>query len=111
MSQNSDDELYLMANLPPRLTGLPMVVWVSERGHARHDVRIKVSRSHGSQMSITNTATVAARPVPRLVSGQLSPADMAAVNAWIRLNEAAIVAYWDGAIYTDELLQRLQRLP
>jgi hypothetical protein len=107
----SNDELYLMANLPPRLTGLPMVVWVSERGHARHDVRIKVSQSHGSQMSITNTATVAVRPAPRLVSGQLSPADMTAVGAWIRLNEAIIVAYWDGAIYTDELIQRLQRLP
>jgi len=28
------DDLYLMANLPPRLTGLPMVIWLSERGRA-----------------------------------------------------------------------------
>ena len=35
----ADDEAWLMANLPPRLTGLPMVVWVQERGGARHDVR------------------------------------------------------------------------
>ena len=42
------DDLYLMANLPPRLTGLPMVVWLLERGRARHDARIKVSRTRGS---------------------------------------------------------------
>jgi hypothetical protein len=33
MSEAEDDS-YLMANLPPRLTGLPMIVWVSERGNA-----------------------------------------------------------------------------
>ena len=31
---------YEMANLTPRMTGLPMVVWVSHRGRARHDVRV-----------------------------------------------------------------------
>lgn len=28
-----------MANLSPALTGLPMIVWISERGRARHDAR------------------------------------------------------------------------
>ena len=57
-----EDDLYLMANLPPRLTGLPMVVWLSERGQARHDARIKVSRTHGIRIDPTNTVTVAVRP-------------------------------------------------
>lgn len=104
-------DLFEMANLSPALTGLPMVVWVSERGRARHDVRIKVHMAHGRQMSIGNTATVAVRPAPRLVAGQLSAADMESVRKWIQLNEAALVDYWDGRIYTDELIQRLQRLP
>ena len=30
---------------------------------------------------------------------------------WIRLNEAVLVDYWEERIYTDELLQHLQRLP
>jgi len=38
-----NDELFEMANLYPRTTGLPMTVWVSPRGNARHDVRIKVN--------------------------------------------------------------------
>jgi hypothetical protein len=35
--KSSDAEApYEMANLTPRTTGLPMVVWVSGRGRARH---------------------------------------------------------------------------
>ena len=61
-------------------------------------------------MSISNAATVAVRPTPRLISGQLSALDVQVVSDWIRLNEAALVDCRDG-IYTDELIQRLQRLP
>ena len=111
MSAGDKLDLFEMANLSPALTGLPMVVWVSERGRARHDVRVKVDMAHGRQMSIGNTATVAVRPAPRLIAGQLSAADMQVVFAWIRLNEAALIDYWDGRIYTDELIQRLQRVP
>ena len=101
---------YEMANLTPRMTGLPMVVWVSHRGRAQHDVRVKVQQTHGSRMSLSNTATVAVRPTPHLVAGQLSPPDLRAVSQWIQLNEAVIVGYWDGTIDTGELIQQLRRL-
>jgi hypothetical protein len=109
-AMSADDDFFLMANLRPADTGLPMVIWVSERGHARHDVRVKVSQTHGSRIDPTNTATVTVRPTPRLIAGRLSPADLQAVSAWIGLNEAALVDYWDSAISTAELLQRLQPL-
>ena len=38
---NEPDDIE-MANLYPRDTGLPMTVWVSPRGRARHDARVKV---------------------------------------------------------------------
>lgn len=70
----SDTEApYEMANLTPRMTGLPMVVWVSYRGRAHHDVRVKVQQAHGRRMSLSNTASLAVRPTPHLVAGQLSP--------------------------------------
>ena len=47
------------------------------------------------------------RPAPHLVAGQLSAADLRAVSEWIRLNEEAIVDYWDGTIDTGELIQQL----
>src|ERR1700722_14727490 len=104
------DELFEMANLYPRTTGLPMTVWVSPRGNARHDVRVKVNVTHGNQMSIDNTAVVAVRPSPHLVAGQLSANDEKAVSTWIALNETAIVAYWNGDIDTLELMQTLKPL-
>ena len=64
------DDLFEMANLFPRTTGLPMTVWVSPRGNARHDVRIKVNMTHGNQMSPANTAVVGVRPSPHLVVGR-----------------------------------------
>ncbi len=106
-----DKDFFLMANLFPADTGLPMVVWVSERGHARHDVRIKVNQAHGTRMLPGNLATVAVRPTPRLIAGQLSSADLQAASEWIRLNEATLVAYWEYQISTAGLMQRLRRLP
>ena len=97
------DELFEMANLFPRTTGLPMTVWVSPRGNARHDVRVKVHMTHGNQMNPANTAVVAVRPAPRVIAGQLSPDDRAAVFQWILLNSDALVAYWEGQIDTIQL--------
>src|ERR1700680_2965592 len=83
-----DVDLFEMANLYPRTTGLPMTVWVSPRGNARHDVRIKVNMIHGNQMNVDDTAVVAVRPSPHVVAGRLSTEDERAVFNWIALNAA-----------------------
>lgn len=101
---------YEMVNLVPRMTGLPMTVWASPRGQARHDVRIKVNPTHGRQMVVRDAVSVAVRPAARVVAGALSPADRQAVFLWIALNEDALVAYWEFRIDTDEFLQRLKPL-
>src|SRR5215472_6293702 len=89
------EDLFEMANLYPRTTGLPMTVWVGPRGNARHDVRVKVNMTHGNQMNIANTAVVGVRPSPHVITGQLSMEDQRAVADWIALNADAIVAYWN----------------
>ena len=104
------DELFELASLYPRTTGLPMTVWVSPRGNARHDVRIKVNVTHGNQMTVENTAVVAVRPAPHLIAGRLSTDDQHAVFNWIALNATAIIGYWDGDIDTVQL-SRLLRPP
>ena len=111
MSEINEDDPFAMANLPPHITGLPMVVWASQRMGLPHDLRIKVMQTHGPRMDPSDLAVVAVRPMPRLVAGHLSPADLRAVSDWIRLNEAVLIDYWEERIYTDELLRRLQRLP
>ena len=104
-------DLFEMANLYPDTTGLPMTVWVSPRGDARHDVRVKVNMAHGNQMSIANTAVVSVRPTPRVIAGQLSPANAPAVFQWVALNTDVLVAYWDGQIDTARVTQGLKPLP
>jgi hypothetical protein len=109
MMNGAEDDLFLMANLRPAETGLPMVVWVSEQGYAQHDVRVKVSTKRGPQISSTTPmATFGVRPSPSLIAGYISPIDARAVERWIALNEDAIVDYWTSAISTAEMLQRIQ---
>jgi hypothetical protein len=107
----ADDEFFFMANLYPQDTGLPMVVWASERGRARHDIRVKVMQTHGDRINPYNLASVAVRPSPRLVEGHLDANDLRLVSQWIRLNEPVLIDYWENRIRTAELLARLKRLP
>jgi hypothetical protein len=110
-TQFEDDDLFEMANLFPGTTGLPMTVWVSPRGSARHDVRIKVNLAHGNQMNPGNTVVVGVRPTPHLVPGSLSPEDEKAACQWLSFNTAVLVAYREGEIDTAQLIEGLKPLP
>lgn len=105
-----DRDLFEMANLYPRTTGLPMTVWVSSRGHARHDARVKVSPVPGDRMVLDDAAVVSVRPQPELLHGDLAAQDAEAVFRWVSLNQDALIAYWDGDCDTLELAARLQRV-
>jgi hypothetical protein len=107
---NDEEPPFEMANLYPRDTGLRMTVWVSPRGNARHDVRIKVCTTPGDRMDATNTAVVALRPRPRVVQGELVADDFAAVARWIASNEPALIGYWNGDLSTVELARRLRKI-
>jgi hypothetical protein len=96
-----------MANLRPERTGLPFVVFISQRGGARHDVRIKLSRA--PRVRPSELVTVAVRPVPRVVQGHVSGPEFDLVRQWIELNEAVLVDYWNGVIeYTEDVLSALR---
>lgn len=103
------DALFEMANLFPRTTGLPMTIWVSPKGGARHDARVKVSMTPG-RMDLANTAVVAIRPRPRVIAGELSTADFDAVSRWIAANQETLIAFREESIDSVELGQRLVRL-
>jgi hypothetical protein len=103
------DDLYAMASLFPRTTGLPMTVWVSPRGRARHAARIKVSLSP-DRMDIGHTAVVGIRSSPRLIQGTLVPADLDLVSQWIRVNEDVLMDFWNETIDSTELASRLKKI-
>jgi hypothetical protein len=105
------DDLYQMSNLFPEDTGLPVTVWVSPRGRARHAARIKVCRIPGNRMVPSNTAVVGIEPEPRLIEGTLPDRYLSPVMQWIALNREPLLAYWNGEIGTGALIHRLQRAP
>ena len=108
---DAEDELFDMANLSSALTGLPMVVWISERGRSRHDVRIKVSLVHGRPAHPDQTAAVSLRPTVEVVAGPpLDPHDLTLIQRWVELNRDALLSYWDGSLLTDEVIGRLVKV-
>ena len=106
------DDLFEMASLAPTLTGLPMIVWISERGRARRDVRVKVSLVHGRRARPDRTASVSVPPTVEMVAGpEPDRRDLELVRQWIEMNRKAIIAYWNGDLLTDEVITRLQPVP
>jgi hypothetical protein len=101
--------LFEMANLRPERTGLPFVVFISQKGGARHDVRVKIAR--GAKVRPSEMATVAVRPKPRVIRGALDPDDLARLAEWIELNRAVLADYWNGDIeYTEDAISALRPL-
>ncbi len=102
-------DTYEMTNLSPRMTGLQLVVWVSPKGHARHDARIKISLTPG-KMDIDTVAVVGIRPEPREITRGLTSSDFEQIARWIKLNETALLEFWDDKIDTGQLLEKLQKI-
>src|SRR5690348_289079 len=101
-------DLYLMANVHPRRSGLPFVVYISER-QGQHDVRVKVAEGPRAPPFV---ASVSVRPEIEVVAGELSAGDLALVRRWIELNRDVIIGYWDRTIEdTADALKALQPLP
>ena len=99
--------LFDMANLRPERTGLPFVVFISQKGGARHDVRIKLARA--AKVRLSEMITVAVRPIPRVIRGRINSRELELVRHWIELNERVLVDYWNGDIeYTEDALNAIK---
>jgi hypothetical protein len=102
--------LFEMANLRPERTGLPFVVFISQKGGARHDVRIKLARA--PKVRPSEMITVAVRPVPRIIRGSVTARDFELVKKWLELNRDVLVGYWNGDIeYTEDVMDALKPVP
>jgi hypothetical protein len=106
----TEEELWLMANLYPADTGLPMTVWVRPRSNEQHSARIKVCTVPGPRMLADHLVMVVLRPREVIPVGSLSAKDERAVNAWIDLNEAALRAHWDGLTSSAEFTRAMRRI-
>ncbi len=98
-----------MANLRQSRTGLPFIVFISQKAGARHDVRVKVSPAPTVQPG--QMSTYALRPFRHAGGPPLSGNEAHLLQLWAGRNIDALVAYGDGDIeYTEDVLEKLVSL-
>ncbi len=100
------EALFEMANLFPKHTGLPFVVWISTGQGVQHDVRVKVSP--GPKAIPSQMISVALRPNVHVVQGNMTPADLTLLARWIEVNRDVILRYWEGSIDTIDAMRAIQ---
>jgi len=96
-----------MANLRPRTTNLPFVVWVSQRAGAEHDVRVKVA--HSAKVIPSQMGVYSVRPFAHVEGPGLSADETRLLKDWIDKNLAVLVDFWNADIeYTEDLIDKIQ---
>src|SRR5579883_32096 len=108
VAETEGEALYEMANLFPKHTGLPFVVWMSYKGGAQHDVRVKVSP--GPKAIPSEMVSVAIRPNVQVVEGKMDASDLAVLKKWIELNHDVLLKYWEGEIDTKDALDAIRQI-
>ena len=95
-----------MANLRQRTTGLPFIVFISQRDGASHGARVKVSQ--GPKVRPDQMGTYSISPFDHKGGLKLSSNDEARLKEWIDANLQVLKEYWDGDIdYTEDVIERL----
>lgn len=103
-----NDELQEMVSYRKNVTGIAHTIFISPRGNAQHAARVKVAidppdsldpRSEIASVSITGDVVV----------GTIDPHLLQQVRRFIDRNRRVLIDYWNYAIDTDELRQRLRR--
>jgi len=104
------EDLFQMANLSPKRTGLPFVVWICQKGVAQNDLCVKVSP--GLKALSSEFVSVTVRPDVRVVGpGSISANHLRLLQKWIELNRDVLVRYWDGEIeFTEDAIAKLKSL-
>ena len=91
---------YGTANLRSERTGLPFIVFISQRDDARHAARVKVSPN--PKVAKDRMGSYSLSPFEHQAGARLSGAEERKLESWIALNLTVLEGYWDGAIECTE---------
>jgi hypothetical protein len=95
-----------MANLRPRTTGLPFVVWVSQKDNIQHDVRVKVAQS--AKIIPSQMGVYSVRPFAFVEGQRLNSNDEKLLEDWVGKNTGVLIGFWDADIpYTEDLIEKI----
>lgn len=100
---------YGMANLRSERTGLPFIVFISQRDDARHAARVKVSPN--PRIAKDRMGSYSLSPVEHKAGFRLPGPEERQLERWIALNLVVLEGYWTGSIeYTEDALAQLRSL-
>ncbi len=103
------DDFFEMANISPKKSGLPVVVWLSPKANNKHSARIKVSSS--PKASMIGDIVIRIDPDIKLIHGQLDTETFDLVKQWVILNHSVIMDFWNEKImYTEDLLSKVKSI-
>jgi len=105
---NGSDDLFGMTGLRGTKTGLPVYIWVSHNGGAKHDVRIKVSDTH--RYNPDGETIIGLRPEFHIIHGEMDRKVETLVRRWAELNMDALIALWDEDIDHEGFEERMVRV-
>jgi hypothetical protein len=102
-------DLYEMANLDSETTGLPMYIFCSPRGNAKHECRIKVCNTKG-KMNEDDTFSIDVHTLEIRGECRLSADDLERVKWWIHYNKFDLLDFWKGKINTKKFLNSVKNI-
>ena len=105
---SDDDDGFLMASFGKDTTGLPMIIFVCQRGNYTHNPQLKISMSHDHVTD--DLAVIEISPKVRIISGYLSNEDFKLINKWIELNKEILISYWNMQFSSAALCKVLKPL-
>jgi hypothetical protein len=103
-----EEQLYAMAILGSAVTGIANTLWYIPVPEGQHGPRIKVAidPTHAKRPGGTEATVPFDEGKP--ASGPIPPALERQVRAFIELNKAALLDYWNLSTTTDEFVARLR---
>ena len=100
---------YGMSNLRSTKTGLPFIVFISQRDDAKHAARIKWSPE--PRVDANNMGSYAVSPFGFKAGRKLSSSEEKLLERWVALNKDVLLGYWNGDIaYTEDAVSSLKKL-
>lgn len=98
---------YGMSNLRTKTTGLPFVVFISQKDDAKHAARVKWSR--GPKVTKDDMGSYAISPFAHTIGPRLDAADEERLRQWVSLNEDVLRRYWNAEIaFTEDAIEQLK---
>jgi len=98
-----------MVNYRKNVTGVDNVIFISQKGYARHAARIKLAIAPPDSIDVTSETASIEIDSGQVVAGEVSDTQLRKqVQKFIELNRAVLLDYWNARIDTDQLRERLK---